>query len=78
MKIDEKLYNLLNGVDLNNIIISYILTKECKSEDVLFFSSIFTQRASRRLSSVTLLRTRNSPNYGFALKCLTYENLRLV
>jgi hypothetical protein len=44
---------------------------------IFFYSSIFTQRASRRLSSAALLRARNSTLW-LRLKCLTYESLRLV
>jgi hypothetical protein len=46
-------------------------------DDDPFFLSIFTRRASRKLPSAALLRARNSFYYGFALKCLTNESLRL-
>ena len=51
------------------------------SRMMFFFSHQFSpQRASRRLSSAALLRTRNPAlrRDDFALKCLAYESFRLV
>ena len=74
----EETLDYLIEEGLNKIIPSFILPKDYKSDDDLFSSSIFTQKASRRLSYAALLRIRNSLYHGFALKRLAYESLQLV
>jgi hypothetical protein len=59
MKIDEKLvYNEKKQVYANSC--SFIFNPSGKPDDDLFFSSIFTLRASRKLSYAALLKARNS------------------